>query len=99
MVYNDACTVLEINIEQFGRLVHFGRFGCFGGSGHFGCLDSLGSLGHLGHLDWLACLGCLGKNIKYLSFIAEPMRLKDFSVLFDIPFFPFRVDVDYGWPF
>ena len=63
----------------------------FGGLGHFGCL---GSLGCLRYLDLL--VGCLGKNIKYLSFILEPMGLKNFSVLFEGDF---RVDVDYEWPF
>ena len=49
-----------------------------------GFLGCLGRLGRLGHLDCLGCLGCLGKNLKYLSFIAQPMRLKDFSVLFEL---------------
>jgi hypothetical protein len=47
--------------------------------GHWGCF---GHLGHLGHLDCLGCWGSLGKNLKYVSLIAQPMGLKDFSVLY-----------------
>jgi hypothetical protein len=41
-------------------------------------LDRLGRLGRLGHLN------CFGKNLKYLSFIAQPMGLKEFfSLIFE----------------
>ena len=49
-------------------------------------LEQLGRLGSLRHLDRLGRFGFLGKNFKYLSFIAQPMGLKDVSVLFGLKF-------------
>ena len=46
-------------------------------------LEHLGRWGHLGHLDRLGSLGC-GEKLKYLTFLAQPMGLKDCTVRKDL---------------
>ena len=49
-----------------------------------GRLGYLGDLGSLRHMNRIGRFGCLGKNLKHLPFIAQPMGLKDVSVLFGL---------------